>query len=370
MKRLLPYAAAALCILYVVSWLRSDPKVDYPAFYSAGRLFREHKSVYDLSAQCALQLEVSERGCLPYPHPPLLLPLMALTAVDNFKIAHFLYGLFVLLLFVACVVPLVKITHSKLHALVLLTFLPVQQAINSTQSTPLVLLGVLLMVLFLRERRDFLAGLCLALACVKPHIALALGVPLLFTRPKAFFGFMVGGSALVVYSLLLVGPSGLKGLANIMIVMSRGEGFFINRHMMHNLTGIVYRFDLPTWPVWPAYVLGIVSISFLWRKLDISLPTIGIAVVLVVFTAPHLHLHDLSLLMIPMLALPVWVPLLATTLLVGSFGTPFLYGASYLIQVSLAIACAKRFASHLERFSPGSRSIRPTPAPSNSLPAA
>src|SRR6185369_5667395 len=212
MKRIFLYVAILLCGLYSVRWLTTRPNVDFPAFYSAGRLFREGRQPYDLKAQCQVQGQITTIGCLPFAHPPLLLPVMALTAVDNWLTARVLYGSFLWLLFVACLWPLKRLTGSWTHATALLSFIPVCQSLQATQSSPLILLGVLWWASLLNDRKDFSAGVALAIALIKPHLALALGLPLIFVRPKAFLGFLCGGAAIGIYTLALVGPEGIKGI--------------------------------------------------------------------------------------------------------------------------------------------------------------
>jgi len=325
MRRLIWLTVGFLCLFYSVRWIPSNPTMDFPAFYSAGRLFREGKNPYSLSDQCDVQHVFPKVSCFPFAQPPLLLPLMAATAVDNFKVSRIVYGSFLWALFVLCFWPLKQLTHDSLHAAALLTFLPVLQSLQATQTTPLILLGVLLWAMWLNSGRDHLAGLALALAMVKPQIALALGLPLVFSRPKAFVGFAIGGSVIALYSALLVGSDGIRGLLSITHLMATTNGYYVGREGMHNFAGQLARLGLDAWYAWPAYVIGIAGIAILWRKFGTSLPLLSLAVIISIFFAPHVHRHDLSLLILPLTMFPLWAPLLASTLMAAVLGTPFLY---------------------------------------------
>jgi hypothetical protein len=350
-------AVIVFSMLYLVGWVRAEPVVDFPAFYSAGRLYREGQRVYDLQAQCEAQKGLTTLECFPFPHPPVLLPVIALTAVDNFGLAYRLYGVFIIFLFSLCLFPLNRLAErDSLKTTALITFLPTWMAVIATQSTPLALLGVLFWVMFLVKGRDFVAGIALSLSLVKPHIAVALAVPLLFARRRAFFGFCAGGAALVAYSFLLIGAEGFKDFVDIARLMSKGEGYYINQHRMFNVAGALSRSGLNTFWAWPAYVAGVAIVSLLWRKAGTGLPLLGVGVVVATLTAPHLHLHDLSLLIVPMLLLPAWSSVLITGGLSASLGTTFLYPYAYCLMATLVYVSA-RAATHVTPNSDESASL-------------
>jgi hypothetical protein len=128
-------------------------------------------------------------------------------------------------------------------------------------------------------------------------------------------------------------------MISTMQLMATAEGYFVGRDRMYNLAGLLTRADLDTRFVWPVYLLGIATIGALWRRFGSSLPMIGVAVVMSLLISPHLHLHDLALLIVPMLMLPVWVPLAASALIAFGFGHYWLYPSVYFLQISLVVSC-------------------------------
>jgi hypothetical protein len=86
---------------------------------------------------------------------------------------------------------------------------------------------------------------------------------------------------------------------------------------MPNLRGVLVRLSLPTFIIWPAYVAGIAALTLLWRSRGVSLHTIALGLPVVLFTIPHVHVADLSLLAITALLLPrLTIPLVSVCLVI------------------------------------------------------
>src|SRR5215472_7822000 len=222
------FLVTAQVVLYAVAWRTVAPRdTDFPAFYAAARLWQKGLNPYDLQMQCNEQIQIRGEPCLPFAHPPVLLPLVALLSNDDFTSSYHRWVFCVLIAVVVCLVPLSQLTQDWIVSLQSVLFLPVILAIILGQDTPFILLGVLLWVWLLNRRQDVCAGLALSLAVVKPQIAILLGLPLLFSRPKAFAGFCLGAFLLTLYSFALVGTQGFHGLIAITALMSQGQGFGI-----------------------------------------------------------------------------------------------------------------------------------------------
>src|SRR5215467_14646499 len=230
MKRPLAIAFIVIqLVLYAAAWRTVSPKEsDSPAFYSAARLWHEGANPYDLEQQCHKQLPIRGEPCLPFAHPPVLLPLVSLISSDDFVRSYHRWTVVLLGVVLVCLIPIYEISRQWQLSVQSILFLPIVIALALGQDTPFILLAVLCWLWLLGERRDFLAGLVLSLSVLKPQIAILLGVPLLFARPRAFFGFVVGGLALLLFSFLLVGKDGFSELLFIVRVMSYGEGFGVN----------------------------------------------------------------------------------------------------------------------------------------------
>lgn len=329
-------------ILYAAAWRTVLPKEsDFPAFYSSTRIWQEGGNPYDLEKQCEKQIPIRGVPCLPFAHPPVLLPLMSLISNDDFLRSYYRWTGALLIVVLLCVIPFYRISHNWQNSIQSILFLPVVISLALGQDTPFILLGVLLCLWLLAEGKDFLAGLALSLSVIKPQIAILLGLPLLFARPKAFAGFCVGGLALAGFSFALVGIDGFVGLLRIVRVLSQGQGFGVNTQFMVSVTGLLVRVGLsPSWS-WGFFGLALIGITILWRRFGITPQTFSLGIVLALFCAPHLHLHDLSLLSGPILFLHSQAPIRAAVFLAAAFGIGLIQPAAYILLALTAFLLIK-----------------------------
>lgn len=335
-------------VMYAAAWRTVLPKEsDFPAFYSAARIWHDGGNPYDLAQQCSLQIPIRGVPCLPFAHPPILVPLISLISTDDFVGSYYRWTSLLLIVVIVCVIPFYKIAGDWKTAVQSVLFLPVVISLALAQDTAFVLLGVLLWLWLLLEGKDFWAGLALSLSVVKPQLALLLGVPLLFARPKAFAGFCAGGAALTLFSFLLVGVEGFSGLLNIVRVMSQGQGFGVNQQHMISVTGLLVRAGLSASWSWVFLGFALVGISLLWRKFGITRQTVSVAIILALFCAPHLHLHDLSLFSAPILFLHPLAPVGASAFLAAAYAFGVHQWAAYLLftSVLIRVTCSRRKTS-------------------------
>jgi Glycosyltransferase family 87 len=330
-------------ILYVAVWRTVLPKeTDFPAFYSAARIWREGGNPYDLDKQCDKQIPIRGVPCLPFAHPPVLLPLVSLISSDDFLSSYYRWTAVLVIVVLLCIIPFYKISHEWQSSVQSLLFLPVVISLALGQDTPFILLAVLLWLWLLLDGKDFWAGLALSLSVIKPHIAILLGFPLLFARPKAFAGFCVGGLALSLFSLALVGADGFYGLLRIVSVMSQGQGFGVNTAVMISVTGLLVRAGLSATWSWAFFALAVIGISVLWRKWGTTPETLSLGITLTLFCAPHLHLHDLSLLNAPIIFLHPQAPIRAAVFLAAAYGFGFEQAAAYILLAFTAFLLVKK----------------------------
>ena len=111
---------------------------------------------------------------------------------------------------------------------------------------------------------------------------------------------------------------------------------------------------------WITYVLSIVTMSIYWKNTtDKHSPALSFSIILSLFFAPHLHYHDLALLIIPIFLvliagkLPVsqkdihLVPLAISLVLIFTQPIPlFYYSLPYLLMISLIIFTQKESKTH------------------------
>ena len=284
-------------ILYVAAWRTVQPKeTDFPAFYSAARIWSSGRNPYDLEEQCRVQIPIRGVPCLPFAHPPIVLPLISLVSNDDFTNSYYRWCLLLVVVTAVCILPFYYLCGKWQLSIQTILFFPIIVAITFAQDTAFILLGVLLWTWLLISKRDLLSGLALSLAVLKPQIAILLALPLLFCRPKAFAGFCIGAAVLATYSLVLVGVQGFSGLLHIVQIMSQDQGYGVNAKVMQNATALLVRSGFSIAWALPVFLLGIVAISVYWKTKGISLRELPVGIVVTLFTAPHLHFHDLSLL--------------------------------------------------------------------------
>jgi hypothetical protein len=176
------------------------------------------------------------------------------------------------------------------------------------QTSALLLLGVLVWYYGLSQNSNRTAGLGLALAVISPQIALVLAIPFIFHAPrrKVWWWFCLGGAILAVLSMAMLGRIGVQNFINALSLSASGEGYHTNEIAMYNLIGLVKRFPLSLDAAdirmigWVGSLVGLIILCWLWgRTVSITDKYISLAVITAIFTSPHLHYHDLALLIIP-----------------------------------------------------------------------
>jgi len=191
-----------------------------------------------------------------------------------------------------------------------LTFYPVFVSLVNTQDTAILVFGALLCLAGILTKRDWMAGLGLALTSVRPQVTVLLAIPFLFRKQKVFGWFCLAGGILGLLGLAAVGMDGMRGFLNVLQVSAGGQWYGMKEPVMVDLVGLLWRvapglganvIHLIGWGVYAATLAGL---CVLWsRSREIGEYQIGLAIVLAVFAVPHLHYHDLSLLIVTVVAL-------------------------------------------------------------------
>jgi hypothetical protein len=326
-----------LLVLYVVTWKTAPfERADFVGFYASARLWQSGQNPYDRETQCRLQATIRPDLCMPYAHPPVLLPLFALISSDDYRASYNRWSLLLLIVVAGCVWVVYQISGSFVSAVFAALFYPIFISITQGNVSPFLLFSVLLWLMLSKEKRDFWAGVALSLTVAKPQLALLLGLPLLFCNRKAFWGFCLGATTLVLISFALVGIEGFKSLVNTLIDMLRDKEPATDAAKMYSVTGLLARAGLSRLLVWPVFISAIIGLSFLWRR-RFNLHTQMFGIVLALFAVPHLFMHDVSLLAIPLLLIRPAGPIVAScVLLVGQF-VGLGYTVFYLLLVALGM---------------------------------
>jgi alpha-1,2-mannosyltransferase len=327
---------ALLVVVYIQKWiglfdLPGLGGIDFISFYSAGRIARAgmYRQLYDLKTHYAIQSTIIGPDAVPggvimSQHPPFLAPLLGLISFDNYNGAYIAWTAVLCCVLALCGVVAARFLaangidrrSSAVLAIGAVLFYPIFISVLKGQDTAFVLLGALVWMWALQQGRERAAGVALALVWLKPQIALALAIPLLASRNRSTWWFCGATALLGLYSLLLVGWGGLIDLLGLMRLSAAGWGYGTNQDAMFNFLGLMLRsapsIDGATLDMlkWAVYLLMIVLICWFWwgRRSALLFQQIGLAVPFILFASPHLHQHDLSLLLLPALGLVARLP--------------------------------------------------------------
>jgi hypothetical protein len=292
--------------------------LDFLTYYSAGYIARyiSPSQMYDLDFQRQIQdsivsLDQQERF-YPYNHPPILAPLLEL-AVSKVFLASYLRWVVIMIMFLILSLGILAKLMSDLkwnqgHILLTLLsgflFYPAMVAFLRGQDSSFLLLGVSLWAFGLITSNNAVAGLGLALVMIRPQIALVLALPFLFKKQRVWWWFALWAFIILILSCLYIGPSGLLGFARVLIFSGQGLGFDIDK--MATFMGAILRWQPGIDPGlfhtigYIAYGLSITFLCGLWaRSNEIGFKQINIAILTAIIFVPHLHGHDLIILLIP-----------------------------------------------------------------------
>ncbi len=362
---------SASIIIYAVLWLQmiASPGersgADFIIFYAAGRIYLtgDHANVFDPQAQLVeeqnvIGFPIPQEELAPFNHPPFILPILIEIASMPYVKAFSAWAILLCILFgLNALVLLRAISQFKQKLLLFLSmvlFFPAFVSVLDGQDTVLLLLGASLWLWGMLGGDDRLAGLGLALTLIRPQIALVLALPFLFRRRKVFWWFLLGALGLTILSVILIGIQGVKNFIDILSISVNGVGYKMNEIAMVNLIGLFQRLfpdispgitRLAGWVIF-AGVLVFLCILW-WRSCYIQEKHLGLAVLLALFASPHLHYHDLTLLLIPIVCLMVslkkghfledstivllplafsWIFLLSNSLVTLKYNLPYLLG--------------------------------------------
>lgn len=330
-----------LAAFYVSVWRAHDPHgSDFVAFYSGAILWEQNKPIYDQKIICELQAPLGGRLCMPFFHPPILLPLYSLVSHGNYHQSYLRWTVVLLLALALCAFPLYKITRSVVSTLALLTFVPVLFNFLHGQDSIFVLIGLLGFALLLRDGRNTLAGVALSLTTLRPTLAITLGLPLLLVNRRAFASFFVSSLALTLYSLVLVGPGGFRDLAQSLIHYGQVDPS-TRPDRMYSVVGLLTWLRVsPAW-AWLLFAVSVPMIGLLWRRRGLTLSTFGLALVITTFASPHLHIHDLIFLVVPLIAWPALATVIASALMMA-LGLSQVF--TYLLMLALGLWLGDKIA--------------------------
>lgn len=375
---LLLVGTLSLVVIYLILWMRmiASPAertgTDFISYYAVGRIAQADgiSKAYDIAQQRRIQAEtvgfpLDEGQVLLYLHMPYLIPVLQLLVSGDYVASFLRWTVLSLLVYAAglavflCWFPEAQRTGSRWYLAGAATFFPLFVSILLGQDTALLFLGAALLGWGLLCKRDWLAGVGLALLTVRPHFAILLALPILISRRKAFAWFLLFAGILATLSVVLLGPQGVEDFVSILRLSASGAWYGIKEEMMLNLIGLLFRWTpfLGSTAIhalgWAAYA-GVLLGLTVWaaRGAELNQRFLGMAFLACVLVAPHLHYHDLTMLLFPLLAIQLQTedtpvlqglqnilqPLAVSfILLIGSFNATINFALPYAIMLGAAV---------------------------------
>ena len=317
-------AILSLTIIYIFQWgvMITNPTLrtgtDFMAFYSAGRVAQEYgfSSAYNIALQQEIQEEVvgfslANGQVLLYNHLPYLIPILSFAISKNYITSFGIWATLMFLVYATSSFIFIKTTQRNKNDFIFLIgiilFFPFFQSLLLGQDTAILFLGATLWVIGIRQKKDWLTAIGVALTSVRPHLYLVFFVPLLFYNYRVVWKYIFITGTLALFSILLIGWNGTLDFINILQISAGGTWYGMNENAMFNLIGLISR-SLPFLELnfirilgWVGYIASILFLCFIWAKKEKSVSwLISLTIILSLFFAPHLHYHDLTLLMIPL----------------------------------------------------------------------
>ena len=306
---------------------------DFTAFYAAGASVRSGTAarLYDLASLQPLSTTAQElfppSADLPFLHPPCEALLFAPLSFLSFRGAFLVWDVLSVLLLLACGFLLRSELAGGSPWLWLpagLGFFPVFIALLQGQDSILLLLLFTLAYRSLKRQANFWAGVCLGLGMLRPQIVLPFLLILMFrpARGRLLAGFGAAAAFLACVSAWATNwRTALRYPLFLLEANREALGHSIFPEDMPNLRGLASQWaalGLPDWLV-VSVVVGLSVLLILlagrvWLRNWESRPNqfddtaFAVSVAVALLVSYHIHLHDLSLLLLPAaLQIKTWV---------------------------------------------------------------
>jgi hypothetical protein len=328
-------------ILSTPANLRSD---DYVRFWAGGRLNSQGENPYDPLLIEQLQIEAGGQPTERYSisvilNPPWSIALVMPFGLFGYPISRLAWLVFSSLALLISSQILWRIYSGNLKQrwlviLVVFIFAPVISVLEKGQITPLVVLGICGFLYYsVSQRNDWLAGIFLALASIKPQLALIFWIALLFWVIKQHRWLILISTAITILSLTLIAMVFNPHI--IQQYFSMLQTYQISDWANPTIGSYLRFFWLGTDKYWPQYLpslLGFIWFLYYWNRHQESwnwMDELPILLLVSQITSPFTWTYDLVIL-IPAIVLSFirlaadWKNWSALILLVIFFGVNIL----------------------------------------------
>lgn len=323
-------------------------------------------------------------GVMPYVYPPYLALLLAPFAALPYDVAYILWMGVNCLLLAAAMFAFERYANLTGRTALLFRFaalasLPVLATLLLGQSS-IVLLSLFTLSFFaLRARRDTVAGVALAFALIKPQYVIPFVVILLVQRRwPAVAGFAGTALCLMVAPLPVLGLSTNHGYVQTMLAATHWRNQVNGFEPIWNrsFAGAMQLVLSPPQSTVATMALSLAALACLVvctrRSRTISVP-FALATIVALLISPHVLIHDLSLLLIPVgIALhhrrhgPPYLPILlicTEVAVVAGFALPLVVPVQLAVFAMCALGLWLFFTETPEEIGvpkPRSIGLRPT----------
>ena len=298
---------------------------DFRQLYAAGYLVRTGQGyrLYDYRAQKSVQdaLASGDERALPFIRPAYQALIFVPFSLVRFRTAYLIFlALNVLLLAVCYWLLRAHLTRLKeawwgLPTALFLAFYPIALALLQGQDSVLLLTLLCAALLSLDAEHEFAAGLLVGLGLFKFQIVIPIAVLFFAWRRWAFsLGFVISSASVSLLSVAVVGWGQTITFARALFSVGAGvetaqfPTFPLRVSLMANLRGLVTAVvDGRVPAIWlqsATLLLSVLVITWLVTRVPRTLPTpelFSVAITASVVTSYYLFIHDLSVLLIPIL---------------------------------------------------------------------
>lgn len=255
---------------------------DFIGLFTGARLSQlyDYSAMYDIEKQQNLQAEVVGFEFHPnqtgyFTHPPFVVPLVRLITTSDYTTSLIRWTIILLALNALTVYLLVQTLpqgyFSKKETWILglgaFLFTPTFSGLMNGQDTAVLALGAAIWMHQIFRNKPTLAGLGLSLSAIRPQMAILYTLPFLFKHPKVFWGAVIGGLGLAIFSILLIGPDQLPVYLNIIQVVESGMWDLPHTTDMPTFSGFIRRnFEHTNQEIyrnliWSVFLMGLTTIS-------------------------------------------------------------------------------------------------------------
>lgn len=322
---LIAFALLLIVALWRANVYLNDPDVrrprDFLQVWSAGRLILAGENPYD--AKKLLDLQLANQSPILFASmmwvPPWVAPLAILIGLLPVAYAHaaWVLGQVVLIFLAGMIVWRLRgrrLDRWWIIAVLILTSGPVWWQTVIGQYAGILVFGIAAYLWAHQANRPVLAGLCLTLIALKPHLFVLFAVGLLIDAVKTSYGRrVVLGGAIGLATCSLIATLASPGIWNRYLISLTGEGSAYTPGLREWFSPTIpawIRFSIPGHPFWvqtiPCVIATIAFAVYWWRRGNPNRwpETINWVIPVCLLLAPYgCWPSDLTLMLIPIVGM-------------------------------------------------------------------